>query len=58
MACHGEKVMACVRGYHEALFLADPVTFSTSRLAYTITADHRLADRDPLGSGSPLMGFR
>ena len=31
---------------------------STSRLADAIAADSRLADRDPLGSGILLMGFR
>ena len=29
-----------------------------SRLADAIAADGRLADRDLLGSGSPLMGFK
>ncbi len=31
---------------------------ATLRLAAAIAADGRLADREPLGSGSPLIGLR
>ena len=43
---------------YTCVFLADPVTFSMLQLADTIAADSRLADNDPLGSGSLLIGFR
>ena len=58
MVSSGEKELACVRGYHVYICMGSSDWRRAGvRLADTIVADGRFADRDPLGSDSPLMGF-
>ena len=65
MACRGEKKVTCVRGYHVykdiwAAAIGEELVCGRVvwKVANAIAADGRLADRNPLGLGNPLTGFR